>query len=63
MLENPDFDQEYWSRTATGIHKIGHDSIKIMRWLIYYDISYYVNMNYFHLMGSICKYSNEISKR
>ena len=28
MLENPNFGQDYWSRTAEGIFKIGHDSIK-----------------------------------
>ena len=33
MLENPDFGQEYWSRTAEGIYKIGHDSIRLIRWL------------------------------
>ena len=27
MSENPDFEQDYWSRTAEGIYKIGHDSI------------------------------------
>ena len=26
MLENSDFEQNYWSRTAIGIYKIGHDS-------------------------------------
>ena len=33
MLEKPDFEQDYYSRTATGIYKIGHDSIKLMKWL------------------------------
>ena len=63
MLENLDFEQRYWSRTAEGIHKIGHDSVRLMKWLIYYDRSCHDNLNYFGLMGSICKYSNEISKR
>ena len=31
MLENPDFEQNYWSRTATGIYKISHDSIRLMK--------------------------------
>ena len=63
MIENPDFEQNYWSRTAEGIYKIGHDSIGLMKWLIYYDRSYHDHMNYFDLMGSICKYLiiNEIS--
>ena len=24
MLENPNFEQHYWSRLATGIYRIGH---------------------------------------
>ena len=56
MLENPDFEQDHWSRPAEGIYKIGHDSIRLMKWLIYYDRSYYHNMNYFDLMGSITKF-------
>ena len=40
MFENLDFEQNYWSRSAKGIYKIGHDSIKIMKWLAYYDRSY-----------------------
>ena len=31
MLENSDFEQKYWSRTATGIYKLGHDSIRLMK--------------------------------
>ena len=63
MLENPDFEQNYCSRTAIGIYKLGHDSIRLMNWLICYDRSYYDNLYYFDLMGSICKYLKEISKR
>ena len=33
MLENPIFEQDYWSRTALGIYKIGHDSFRLMKWL------------------------------
>ena len=55
MLENPNFEQDPWSRTAEGINKIGHDSNIIIKWLIYYDRSYYDNINYFVLVGSICK--------
>ena len=32
MIENPDFEQNFWSRTATGIYKIGHDNIRLMKW-------------------------------
>ena len=35
MLLNPDFEQNYWSRTAKGIYKIGHDSIRLMKWICY----------------------------
>ena len=61
MLENPDFEQNSWSRTATGIYKIGHDSIRLMKWICYYDGSYYENINYYDLMGSICRYNIDIS--
>ena len=53
MIENPNFEQNYWSRTADGIYKIGHDSIRLMKWICYYDRSYYENMKYYDLMGSI----------
>ena len=56
MLENPDFEQEHWSRAADGVYKIGQDSIRLMKWLIYYDRSRYNNMNYYDLMGSIVKF-------
>ena len=55
MLENPTFEHDYWSRTAAGVYKIGHDSIRLMKWLIYHDRSYYDRMNYFDLLGSIVK--------
>ena len=62
MIKNPDFEQNYWSRTSTGIYKIGHDSIRLMKVICYYNRYYYENINYYDLMGSICKYSiiNEI---
>ena len=56
MIENSDFEQNYWSRTSQGIYKIGHDSFRLMKWICYYDRSYYENINYFDLMGSICRY-------
>ena len=36
MMENPDFEQDYWSRTATGTYKIGYDSIRLLKWLAYF---------------------------
>ena len=61
MLENPDFEQNYWSRISTGIYKIGHDSIRLMKFICYYDRSYYENINYHDLMGSICRYIIEVT--
>ena len=63
MLENSDFEQDHRSKTAENFHKIGHDSIRLMKWLIFYDRFYHDNLNYFVLMGSFCKYLilNEIS--
>ena len=29
MLESPDFEQNHWSRTATGIYNIGNDSSRL----------------------------------
>ena len=63
MLENSDFEQNYWSRKATGIYKIGHDSIRLMKLICYYDRSYFENINYYDLMGSVLKCLNKISKR
>ena len=63
MIEYLDFELYFWSRTAEGVYRIGHDSIRLMKWLIYHDRSYYDNMNYCDLMGSLCNYLIEISKR
>ena len=63
LLKNSDFEQDYWSRTATGIYKIGHDSIRLMKWICFHDRSFYENVNYFDMMGSVCNHLNEISKR
>ena len=63
MLENSDFEQKYWSRTVIGIYKIGRDSIRLIKWICYYDRRYYENINYYDLLGSVCKHLNEISQR
>ena len=55
MIKNPDFEQNHSSGTATGISKIGHDSIRLLKWICYYDRSYYENINYYDLMRSILK--------
>ena len=33
MLENPGFEQDHYSRTAIGFYEVGHDSIRLMKWL------------------------------
>ena len=55
MLKNPQFGQDYWSRTAEGIYKIAHDSIRLVKWICYYDRSCYYNINYYDLLGIILK--------
>ena len=55
MLQNPDLEQEYWSRTAICIYKNGHHSVRLMNWLAYYDRSNHEKINYYDLMGSIVK--------
>ena len=63
MIKNPVFEQNKYSLTSTGIYKIGHDCVRLMKWICYYDRSYYENINYYDLMGSLCNHLNEISKR
>ena len=61
MLENPNFEQNHFTITSTGIYKVAHDSIRLMRWIWYYDRMYNENINYYDLMGSFCKHLKEIS--
>ena len=63
MIKNPYCEQDYWSRTAQGVYKLGHDSIRLTKWICYYDRSYYDNINYYDIMASLCNHLNEISKR
>ena len=43
MNERPAFKQNYYSRTAKDIYKIGHNSIRLMKRLVYYDRSHFEN--------------------
>ena len=61
MLENFDFEQNYWSKTATSIYKIGHDCGRLMKFICYYDRSYYGNINYYDMMVSVCRYNIDIT--
>ena len=63
MLKNLNFEQDYCSRTSQGVYKIGYDSIRLMKWICYYDRNYHEIINYFDLMGSVLKCLNEKSKR
>ena len=56
MIKNPNFEQNKFSLTSKGIYKIGHDSIRLVKWICYYDRSYYEKINYYDLMASICKF-------
>ena len=62
LLKNPDFEEDYWSRTGQGVYKIAHDNIWLMKWICicFYDRPYYGNINSYDLMGSVCRYSNEV---
>ena len=33
MLENPNFEQHYSSRTAISVFRLRHDSFRLMKWL------------------------------
>ena len=63
MLLNSIFEENFYSIPSTGIYKIAHDSFRLMKWICYYDRSYYENIIYYDLMRIICKHLNEISKR
>ena len=60
MIENPDFEQEYYSRTAISIYKIGQDSIILTKWLPDYDSSFYEKTNYYDLMSILICFENDI---
>ena len=61
MLENLDFEHDYYSRTATCICRIGHESIRLLNWLFFDDKFYWENLHYYDLTGYVLKYLNEIS--
>ena len=54
-LENPDFEQNTYSLTSSGVNKIAQDSKRIMKWICFYDRYYYENIKYCDLLGSVCK--------
>ena len=44
------------------IKKIGHDSFRLKKRLAYYDRSYYINIIYYNILGSILKSLIEFSE-
>ena len=54
MNENPNFEQDYYSKRA--IYDYRHGIIRLMNWLAQYNRSYYVNTCYYELMGSDLKF-------
>ena len=60
MSEKPNFEQGIYSRTSIGIYQIGHNSIRLMKWLAYYDRSYYEIIKNYELMGSVFLFLYEI---
>ena len=53
MNENPDFEQDNYSRTAIGIYKEGHDKNGSKKLFAYYGRSYYEKISYYDSMASI----------
>ena len=33
MIKNPNFEQNRYSIPSTGVYKIAHDSIRLMKWI------------------------------
>ena len=63
MAKSPNFEQNKYSLTSTGIYKIAHDSIRLIKRICYYGRSYYENIIYYDFLGFLCNHINEISKR
>ena len=57
-----DFEQNNYSRTSNGIYKIDRDSIISMKWLAFYDRSYYENLIYHDFMVSILICLSQLSE-
>ena len=57
-----DLKQDYYSRTPKSIYKIGHESIRLVKWRAYCD-KYYENISYYDSMTSVLSCPNEISQR
>ena len=58
MCEYPDFEQIYHSQTSTGVYKVGHDSIRILK-LMTCSGRFFKDINYFDLMVSVLSFLNK----
>ena len=58
---NPVFEQKHYSRPAEGSYRIGHECIRLMEWMAYFNRCS-ENMNYFYLMASVFSVFIEISQ-
>ena len=56
------FEQNYYSRTAKGIYRIGHNGARFFNWMAYYE-KHYENNHYFVLMGNVLSALNEVSEQ
>ena len=53
VKKNPDFEENYFSKTAEGIHRISHYSIRILKCLCYADTLFNENSNDSDLMATV----------
>ena len=60
MIENPNLEQVYFSRTAKSNHWIAQDSTRLRKWMAYYDRSFEIE-NSIDLMPSVLTCLNELS--
>ena len=35
MLKNPNFEQNKYSITSTGFYEVGHNSIRLLKWICF----------------------------
>ena len=61
MKKNPDFEENYFSKTAEGIHKISHYSIRTLKCLCYADRPLNENSYYSDLMATVLTCPIEVS--
>ena len=61
MKENPDFEQNYYSKSSEGIFRTGHDSVRLMKWLDFYGRSCYENIIHYDIIFTVLIFLNETS--